>query len=207
MSRLDVFKSWLREGIDDARGRLEGVGPFGLIERIKKDLANQGGVIPERALTSAVAHLPGVEAASATARHGAIHIQASFEGIEPLDMHLTPFSIRFATRGAKELVFRVQPPEASKHPKARAVVGSIAACVAHGLWGMVVGKPEGDLSGAIVDRDGPETFRIDLRTVPTIRTAAKRQAAALVLDALELGAIIPEDGEVRLRLRLPSMVR
>ena len=207
MSRLDVFKSWVRAGLDDARERLDGVGPFGMVDRIKRELDNQGGVVPERAITLAVAHIPGTRVASVTARRGHVHVHATYEGVdEALEFHLEPFGCRFAPRGAKEIVFRVTPVEAATHPKARVVVGAVAASVAHGLWGIVLGRPEGDISGAIVDRDGPDSFRVDLRTVPTVRAAVKRQAAALVVDVLELRRIDPMDGELRLRLKLPAVV-
>lgn len=206
MARLDLLRSLLRAGADRARDRIGDVAPLAGVQRVVSELRRQRLVIPERALTNFVAHAPDVRAATVTARHGAILVDVAFRDGETVACRFVPESARFAPRGAKELVFRVEPVEALRSARTREVAAVIAGAIAHTLWGIALGaRASDDLSGAIVDRDGEDYVRVDLRTVPAVRKAQSKGPAAMILEMLELRAIECEDGEVALVVKLPSL--
>ncbi|MCB9614922.1 MAG: hypothetical protein H6721_10800 [Sandaracinus sp.] len=206
MARLDLLRSLLRAGADRARDRLGDVAPLAAVQRMVAELRRQRLVLHERALTQVVAHVPGVRAATVTARHGAILVDVTYRDDETVSCRFFPESARFAPRGAKELVFRVEPPEALRRPRTREVAGALAGAIAQTLWSVALPKPESDdLSGAIVDRDGEEHVRVDLRTVPMVRRVQSKGPAGMVLELLELRGLEAEDGEVALLVKLPAL--
>ena len=203
MSRFDLLKSLIRAGADRARDGLDAVGPVNALKRAVGELRKQRMVVPEQMLGSAIAHAPGVLAANATARHGRIQLDARFDDGE-LACALEFFGARFAPRGAKELTFRVHPAGGARDPRIRELTGAIAGVIARGLWPMVIDS-RASIYGAIVDRDGDDLVRVDLRSVPAVRDAVGSGAKGLVLEALELSRIDCEDGELLLHLRLPGL--
>ncbi len=204
MSRFDILKSYIRAGAERAGKRLEKVGPVAAARRFARELREQRTVIDDRVLTRSVAHVPGVSAASVSSQTGALHIDVSFDDGRHLNCALSPVSTRFAPRGAKEVVWRVAPASAMRHPGLRDVVSAIAGVIAHHLWAVVLGREHpDDVSGAIVDRDGDECLRIDLRTVPAVRSAMRQRTGAMVTEVLELRGIEANDGALTLSVKLP----
>ena len=203
MSRLDVLKSWIRAGADRAKDGLETVRPVGAVRRVVSELRKQRMVVPEHVLGTAVAHAPGVLAANASARRGRIQVDARFPDGE-VAFALEFFATRFAPRGAKEISFRVHPSGAARDPRVRDLTGAIAGVIAKGLWPMALGNGK-PLHGAIVDREGEDIVRVDLRSVPAVREALGAGPMGLVLEAMELKRIEPNDGELLLHLRLPGL--
>ncbi|MAQ17925.1 MAG: hypothetical protein CMN30_24395 [Sandaracinus sp.] len=203
MSRFDLLKSFIRAGADRARDGLDAVRPVGALRRAVSELRQQRMVVPESALSSAVAHAPGVLAAHASARRGRIQVDARFDDGE-LAFALEFFAVRFAPKGAKEITFRVHPAGGARDGRVRDLTGAIAGVIAKGLWPMVIpsGRPT---HGAIVDREGDDLVRVDLRSVPAVREALQGGPIALVLEALELQRLEPADGELLLHLRLPGL--
>lgn len=169
------------------------------IERAQQGLASVG----ERQLTAAIAHAPGVRAASVQARRDALHLDLTFDDGATWTGLVIPGAIRFAPRGAKEVGFHVQPDEVAGDPHLRDVIAVLAGVVARTLWAMLVPPraPIG-LAGSVA-RDG-STYRVDLRSVPEIRRIATSGVLANAVDLLELREIICEDGELRLRIGLPA---
>lgn len=206
MSRSDVFRSFVRAGADGMRARLRGTTPVAMVRRILRELQAQRILLTESQLTAAVARTPGVRSASVTARRGALQVDLRYEDEATLAFALTPEATRFAPRGAKEVIFRMTPPACVTQANARAAVGSLAGSIAQALWSVVLGTPApGGLVGAIVDRDGTDHVRVDLRSVPAVRTILGRGPAAMVLDLLELERLEVEDGQLVLKLKLPSL--
>ncbi|MEM7609981.1 MAG: hypothetical protein AAF411_31935 [Myxococcota bacterium] len=203
MSKLsDLARSFLRSGLDQARERSRVPDR---LRRLVREATSQGTQISEADLGAALSQTDGVSALSVTARRGELQLHGSFETREPLGGRIAVDAIRFAPRGAKELVFKWQPEENARHPMVRPLVGTLAGVVAHHLWSVVLGPAGGDMSGAIVDRDGPSLFRVDLRSVPAVREAIRKGAPGLIIDALALGDLTMEDGSLRLRFRLPGL--
>jgi len=203
--RLDVLRSLLRAGADRAgRGarRLGGVDAF---RKALHDLRRQRIPVRDEALTAAVAHAPGVEAATASARDEAVHVDASFRDGTHLHLGLYPDGARFAPRGAKELRFRIEPAELARDRRARELTASIAGAVARSLWAMLLQRAEGQNSVPIVDRDGDGRLRVDLRTIPALRKIQSRGPIALMLEALEVRAMRVEPGALVLEIGLPHV--
>ena len=204
--RSDLLRSWFRTGADRAAERLGDLAPVAALRRIVREARNQQTEIDQKMLTRAVAHIDGVSSASVNVRVDGIHVDASFRDGEPLVCKLSPVAMRFAPRGAKELVFRVEPSAALRHRELREVTSVIAGLIAHVLWAVVLSRHEGaDYGGAIVDRDGTECLRVDLRTVPAVRAAARQRTGAMVLEVLTLHDLRPKDGVLEMQVKLPRV--
>jgi len=206
MSRFDLLKSLVRAGADRATDRLAAVGPLKLVRRFVRELRDQRSLIDERSLTSAVAHGPGVRAASVTARAGRLRVDLSI-GDEDLVFFAEPAGVRFASRGAKEIAWTIEPAPLARHRSVRDAVSALSGAVAHGVWSVAIGPLGEEPGGAIVDVDGPGRLRVDLRTVPAVRDASSKASVAMVFDVLDLERVEVEDGAMALRLRLPSLAR
>ena len=177
VSRFDLLKSWVRVGADRARSGVESVRPIGALRRVAEELRQRRMIVPEQMLSAALAHAPGVLAASVTARHGKIHIDARFgEGSNDgeLAYALEFFGARFAPRGAKEIVFRVHPSGSARDTRVRDLTATVAGVIARGLWPMAIARSSEAVHGAIVDRETDDLVRVDLRSVPAVREAPQQ---------------------------------
>ena len=203
--RLDTLRSLIRAGADRARDRLEGIGPVAAVRKVIQELRRQRTIVTDRQLGSALAHAPGVEVASVSARRGALRVDATFRDGHTVAFDLMPFAARFAPRGAKEIVLQVVPPEAAGDTRVRDLVSSLAGAIAQGLWAVMLRPKPEDLHGAIVDRDGEGLLRVDLRTVPAVRKVQGKGPTALALELLELQRIVIEEGELALKVKLPPL--
>lgn len=201
MSRIDVLKSLLRAGADRAQRELDRVGPLALVKRIVKEVRDQRVALPDRLLTSAVAHGRGVRDASVSARRGAIRIDVAYDD-GSVSCALVPLSVHFAPQGAKEIIFRVEPPELSSDHRVRAATGSIATAIAEGVWAFAVGR-ETATGEAIVDREGDSCVRVDLRSVPSMRRL--KGPAAVAVELLAIEGLEVDEGTLYARLRLPAL--
>jgi hypothetical protein len=203
--RLDLLKSLVRSAADRAGDTLRDLGPVATVRRALRDATQKRAAITTAHLGRAVAHAPGVRAATVAIRDGVVRIEASYDS-GPLSFGLEPTGARFAPRGAKEIRFRVDPPEAAKDGRASDVAGAIAGRVAHALWGMFLRTSADDVGSAIIDRDG-DVFRADLRTVPAVRALLSRPALTAIMDVLELADLDANEAGLRLTLRPPALLR
>lgn len=85
---------------------------------------------------------------------------------------------RFAPQGAKEVSFRVRGLTPENASVAGDVVGALAACIASRLWPYVRDASDADI-GPIVEREGDDRLRSDLRSVPSVRHAMGRHRAIM----------------------------
>lgn len=201
----DLFRSYVRVATEGTLARLGKIGGMDRLRAGIDDLVRQRLSLKSSALTSAVAHLPGVESASVAASNGALHVDVAFSDGNFLQARLVPVRIRFAPRGAKEVAFRIEPETASRIPRVTDVISAIGGAIAYALWPIARGSEERNVGGAIVDRDGPDGFTVDLRTAPAIRALEAKGGAALVLEIIELGDLTIADGTVVLQLKLPQL--
>jgi hypothetical protein len=132
---------------------------------------------------------------------GKVFVDASMTNGKEVQFSLSPRSVRFAPRGAKEISFDVEPPDAHD----TSIVGALAACIAKATWPMIAPADSIDVGGAIVDRENEGLLRVDLRSVPAVRRFASTQTAAMVFDLLELESIRVEQGALALKLKLPQL--
>lgn len=201
-NRSDVLRSLVR-GLAQGAGRKLGVPLIGL-QRLVRDLLAEASSITDRQIATVLTRVAGVREASAVCRDERILIQASFDEGETVNVSLEPLFARFAPRGAKEIAFRVTPPELAGRAEVRDLVGAIAALIAHTLWAPFVGRLLNPVFDAIAERDGAEV-RVDLRSVPAVRAATQRGLTQL-FDVLELSSLAVTDGALRLHIRLPSLL-
>ncbi len=202
-SPFDLLKSYVRDAASRARDGIERAAPMGALRKRIAEAARQRSAIDERALSRAIAHAKGVEAASVVVRGGAVRIDATFDDGEHLAMSLVPAGATFAPRGAKEIRFRVDPADAAKSPHAGDLAAAVAGCVARALWAVVL-RSDGDLGQAQVDRD-QDLFRIDLRTIPEVRALGADGPHARILDVLAPAAITADEGALHVQLQLPKL--
>ncbi len=204
MSALDIVKSLIRTVADEARHRVEQSAPFNAARAVLDQLKDQRAILPEGALTAAAAHAEGVGAATVTCRDGLIFVDATLRAGDDVHFSLAPSGVFFAPRGAKEIAFRVDPPEVAS--RARSIVSALAGCVARTIWPVLSRGSQDGFEGAIVDTDQGGQLRVDLRTVPAVRAAMSRGPQAMILDVLSLDAILPEAGQLVLKLKLPQLI-
>jgi hypothetical protein len=204
--RLDVLRSFVREATAKVRDRAVAVVPLDQLKQLADDFRFRRVRIPEASLTRGVAHASMVEEASVHAQRGALYVDARFRGDrEPFEALIRPEARAFAPRGAKEVVFHVEPPEAASHPLAADVLSCLAGVIAHHLWA-AAGIPRGsDPSGAFVERDAGASFRVDLRTVPAVRSILDGQASQLIVEALVPKELTTEGGALLIELTMPAV--
>ncbi len=202
MSRIDELRSIVR---DAARRASDGLGKLTALSdarRVLRELANQRLLVPDGAVGAVVARAHGATEASVRSRDGALWVDAYFDDGDHLEACFEPGRPTFAPRGAKELVWNVSPIESARSRHVVDVASAVSTSIAHALWAVVLPRDIEALGAAIVDRDGEDRFRVDLRTVPAVRELSGQPSAAII-EVLELSGIECEEGEVRLQLRLP----
>jgi hypothetical protein len=204
--RIDRVRSLLRGAADRASGAIGQARPVAAVREVLREIRDRRARIPERQLARAVLRAGSVSAASVRTRDGRIEITAELESGRAIRAALVPASASFAARGAKEIVFDVEPPEASDDPKLREIAGMIAAQIARALWGPFLPSTHGEIDGpALVDREG-DRLRVDLRTCPAVREAMRTApAATLVMDALRIERFEVDAHGLSIRIALPQL--
>lgn len=199
--RGDLFRSLVhraaKAGVERIKEMPAVAGARQAIEELKQRRASIG----EAALSSALAHAPGVSASSVAISGGLMRVDLAFEDGESRVFAVEPEAVRFAPKGAKEVLFAVEPPELVGDPRVRDAVGCLAAAIARALWGPVLPPRAGD-EQALVERDGAR-LRADLRTVPAVRAALEGSGLAMALEVLTIESFALEDRALRLKIGLP----
>ena len=175
-----------------------------IFRRILHELGQQQTSIDEKELTRAVAHVENVKSASVTAKNGALLLDVTVEEELYLSCSLIPLGAYFAPRGAKEIVFRVEPSDVLHHRILRDITSALTVVIARQLWAVALRDNSENMGDAIVDRDGTDCLRIDLRTIPGVRHALRRRTSATIIEFLELRDLRADDGELTLSIKLPS---
>jgi hypothetical protein len=199
--RLDIVRSWVRAAADRAVQRVKGARIVNVAAQLLERLTQQRWRLSEEMLTAAAAHAEGVDSAMVTCHSGRLYVDASMRNGREVQFSLAPRTVRFAPRGAKEITFDVEPPDAHDS----SIVGALAACIAKATWPMIAPSGAIEVGAAIVERESPGRLRVDLRTVPAVRQFASTQAGAMVFDMLELESIRVEPGALALKLKLPQL--
>jgi hypothetical protein len=200
-SRFDVFRSWVRTAAEAGKERIGEMRSVSNVKRAIEELRERRASISEAALSSAIAHCPGASASSVSLQDGRIVCDITFDDGRSLVFAVIPEKARFAPRGAKEVIFTVEPPEMVNEARTRDAVGCIAALIARGLWGPMLGPRDGD-EQALVEREGAR-LRADLRTVPAVRAALEGSPAAMALEVLGIESFAVEERTLRLKIALP----
>ncbi len=204
MSALDFVRSLIRTVADEAVSRVENSAPVTAARALVEQLKEQRATVAEETLTAAAAHAEGISAATVTCRQGRIFVDATFTAGGDVHFSVAAARVFFAPRGAKEIVFQVEPPEHAQ--KARSVIATLAGCIAQAIWPALLRDTTKSAGDAIVETDRSGALRVDLRTVPAVRAAMAKGPQAMMLDILSLDAILPEPGHLALRLKLPQLI-
>lgn len=201
--RSDRFRSLIRDAARTVRTRAERFAPIANARQLFGELRHGRVLLPAEALRTQLLRVPELESLWLEVRASGILIDATFTRGEPLRLTLVPVAARFAGRGAKELIVRVEPAELAGGARVADLAAAVSVAVARALWAPVLPPDDGAPPDAIVERDPGAELRIDLRTIPMVRKL-KGPAQAL-LDALALASFSAEDGALSLGLQLPGM--
>ncbi|MCA9582467.1 MAG: hypothetical protein KC416_11780 [Myxococcales bacterium] len=199
---LDLLRSTLRTVADRAVSRVQ-QSPVGqTVAKAIDDLRHQRSRVSESQLTSAVAHVPGVESATVTARDGVLRTDVSFQDGTTLAFAASPTRVTFAPRGAKELTFRLEGPSPPTDHRVGDLMGAIAGEIANRLCSFA---PQAPATGpaVTVDRDGA-ILRIDLRTT-RIGRELKGSPLEMVMEVLQLRSVSVRDHHIYLDVHIPRI--
>ena len=199
--RFDIVRSLVRAAADRALDRVKGTRVAAATAQILERLTQQRWRLSDETLTAAAAHAEGVDSAMVACHSGRMFVDASMTNGREVQFSLAPRSVRFAPRGAKEIAFDVEPPDAHD----TSIVGALAGCIAKATWPMIVPPDSLDVGGAIVEHESPGRLRVDLRSVPAVRRFSSTQAAAMIFDVLELESLRVETGALAIKLKLPQL--
>lgn len=199
--RFDIMRSWVRLAADQAVHRITRTRVAVVTKQLLERLTQQRWRLSDELLTSAAAHADGVDSAMVACHSGRMFVDASMSNGKEVQFSLAPRSVRFAPRGAKEISFDVEPPDAHD----TSIVGALAGCIAKATWPMITPRDSSDFGGAIVEREAAGRLRVDLRSIPAVRRFALTQTAAMIFDILELESLRVEPGALALKLKLPQL--
>ncbi len=201
-SRFDVLKSLVRSAARAGAERVGGLDAVRGVRRAMDELRARRVSLTEAHLSAAIAGAPGVASSGVSLAGGRVVVDASYADGGSLAIAILPQEVRFAPRGAKEVIFTVEPPEAVGDGRARDAVGCVAAAIARAVWGPVLGAPvEGE--AALVEREGAR-LRADLRSVPAVRASLEGSPLAMALEVLTVGGFAIEDRTLRVAIGLPT---
>lgn len=205
-SRFDVLRSLVRGATKATRDRLKELGPVANAREVFEELRARRAHIGEGALGSAIAQAEGVRTSTVRIADGRLLVDVGWDDGDETSVAVTPETVRFAPRGAKEVLFSVEPPERVGDARVREIVGCLAAAIARALWGPLLGpRPGGEQ--ALVEREGAR-LRADLRTVPAVRSMLEGSTLSMALDVIAIESFTFEDHALRFRIALPfSMPR
>ena len=199
--RFDIVRSLVRAAADRAVERVKGTRVASATMQLVERLTQQRWRLSDETLTAAAAHAEGVDSAMVACHSGRMFVDASMTNGREVQFSLIPRTVRFAPRGAKEISFDVEPPDAHDS----SIVGALAGCIAKATWPMIAPPDSVEVGSAIVERESPGRLRVDLRSVPAVRRFATTQAAAMVFDVLELESLRVEPGALAIKLKLPQL--
>src|SRR5690349_16005372 len=107
--RSDFVRSIVRGLAEGAAKRL-GV-PIASLTRLLREAMAQASSVSDGQITKALTRVPQVREASAVCRDERIWIDATFDDGANVRVSVTPLPPRFAPRGAKELMFQLEPEQ------------------------------------------------------------------------------------------------
>jgi hypothetical protein len=199
--RLDSLKSLLHRAAKAGTEGLTRVPAVAGARALVAELRQRRASLPEAALSRVIAHAPGVRTCMVAVSGERIRVELGCDDGANLSLSIAPVSARFAPRGAKELLFELDPPERLDDSRARDVVGALAAAIARALWGPLLG-PAREGEYALVEREGAR-LRADLRTIPAVRAALESGPLAPAFDVIGIEGFALEDRALRVRIALP----
>lgn len=200
-SRFDVLKSLVRSATQKAGDELSKLGPVAGAREALAEIRNRRASLSEGALGSAVSQAEGAAATTVSVMRGRILVDVTWDDGRNTQVAILPEKARFAPRGAKEVIFRVEPPDAVSDYRVKEVVGCLAAAIARTLWGPFMGERVA-AEQALVEREGAR-LRCDLRSIPSVRALFEGSSLAMAMDVIGIEAFVLEDHALRVKVGLP----
>ena len=176
--RLDILRSLVRAAADRAVDRFSGTRLASATKQILERLTQQRWRLSDEALTTAAAHAEGVDSAMVVCQAGKMFVDASMTSGKEVQFSLSPRSVRFAPRGAKEISFDVEPPEAHDP----SIVGALSKTLLQGRFIRDIDAFE------LVSRQRKHIFGF-LDHLVQGRVGRPEHAAAKELDPLDRGLV------------------
>jgi hypothetical protein len=204
--RGDRLRSLVRHAAGRVRDAALGLGPVANARRALRSVAARRMLVRGETVASAVLAGTGARDGTIVLRDGAIALDLAFDDGRSVGATLYPEVVRFAPRGAKEIGFRVEPPEVARDGRIADAVLAIADLVARSLYRVALGAGGDGTRGGAVDREA-DVIRVDLRTLPSVRALFRSGARGALAEAMGLVAIHVEPGALGLEVGLPIAVR
>lgn len=204
MGRLDIMKSLLRSAAREASSRIDKLELGSALRDFVDQAVMRRITLDEQRLTVAVGRIPSIASATVAVSPDGVAVQVIDTSGNEISVTFRPQKISFAPRGAKEITFRVDPPEAAELPRSVEVFGAIASEVARALWGPFLPRRTATQHQVFVHQQGA-LLSADLRTVPEVRAALSQRVTAAMLDILRLKGITLLPGRLELEAGLEGM--
>jgi len=208
VGRWDRVRSAVQNAASRVKERADD-STFAKIRRAVSEIGSRRARVPVAHLRRVAMEVPGVTAVSLAIvprdEGWALGIDLDLSEGRQVRAELVPLRAQFARGGAKELSFTVTPEASAAEPAMRELTGAFAAAIARMLWSASLPPATSAHESGLVDREGTE-LRIDLRTVPAVRSAmARGPAVAMLLEVITPEAIeVDADGLV-IRINLPQL--
>jgi len=199
--RLDLLKSFVRSATKASADRLRDLKPVANARKMLEELKARRATLDEAMIGKALAGATDVRGVSVRLRDGRVGCDLTYDDGAQVVFSVIPERARFAPRGAKEVVFRIEPPERVSEARVRDAVGTLAAAIARALWGPVLGPREPNET-ALVEREGAR-LRADLRSVPAVRAVLEGSPLAMALDVIGIDGFEIADRALRFHISLP----
>ena len=152
--RFDIVRSLVRAAADRAIDRVKGTRVASATLQLFERLTQQRWRLSDETLTAAAAHAEGVDSAMVACHSGRMFVDASMTNGSEVQFSLAPRTVRFAPRGAKEISFDVEPPDAHD----TSIVGALAGCIAKATWPMIA-PPEVAATASMGTRASSNAWR------------------------------------------------
>jgi len=201
VSRIDILKSLLNSGVNTVRSQLQKIKLPENYKRALEEAIARNTRVTEQQLTHAVGSTPGIIEVTISIKPDRIGIDAHLEEDQPVQASLIPARVVFAPQGAKEVSFRVDPIQATEQIYRHEFVSAICCEIARAAWGPFLLPYRKPSQWGFVEREN-NILRVDLRTIPEVRSALNQRFSALAIELFEIKQILLEEGALKLKMSL-----
>jgi len=199
----DRLRSLLRGAAREVTRRATSFAPLVEARRVFGELRQGRIPVPAESLRAQLLRVPDLDSLWIDVTPAGVRVDASFTRGEPVRVTFVPVAARFAPRGAKELVFRVEPPEHAGSARVADLCAALAAAVARAIWAPILPPDDGSAADAIVERDADAELRVDLRSLTPLRRLRGPQQA--VLDGMPIVGVGSTQGALYLQIPVPGV--
>ena len=183
--RLDYLRSLVREAVDRLRGTTGSLPGLSAAREMIRVARARETFIDLPGLRACLIRGQGMSSLTLKAAPSGLQVQLTTTDGRELGLVISEPKTRFAPHGAKEISFRITPLDGQTSAPAGELVACLATGIAGRLWPGASRRRDDDI-GPIVEREGEDRLRTDLRSVPGVRRMSKERSRALILEALSV---------------------